>query len=372
MLAPRRRWLLPAFLLLAALVAPAPVLGAGPAPAGVSQQIAAGNYLKLSMAVDSAGAVHIAATQLTASASRLVYLTDRTGSWTLRVVSRLDAAATDGAMWQDPSLALDENDRVSIAAARISGATGCICSDGIFSWSDLGRTRGTFPATPTRLTVRGARAPQLKTLGGHTYLAFMKGWEHYADAGNHGEVWYKTDASGSWTTVRIAHGQEVQPPIPSLRLTDSGRARIAWPNDGIRLAFASTITGGFTVGRIPNTTKVDRDPQVVLSSEGLMQVAFRRGNVGTMLFQTAPDGASTHKVSGHLGTLAITIDASDIPHVAIGSGSGGVWVVTPEPSSRLISSGAAWDVAVRAPTVGGLVVAWTGKGADRGVWFTHL
>ena len=78
------------------------------------------------------------------------------------------------------------------------------------------------------------------------------------------------------------------------------------------------------------------------------------------------------KVSNHLGGLAITIDGSDIPHVAIGSTGGGVWIVTPEPSTQLVTSSAVWNVAVRAPSVGGLVVAWTGKGAERGVWFTHL
>ena len=113
----RRRWpLLPTILLLASLLIPATAGAAPPMPAGTSEQIAAGDWFDLSMAVDSTGAVHIAAVQAALHASRLVYLTDRSGAWVQRLVHRLDDAATDGATWSAPSLALDENDRVSIIA----------------------------------------------------------------------------------------------------------------------------------------------------------------------------------------------------------------------------------------------------------------
>jgi hypothetical protein len=216
----------------------------GPAPAAFTtpKRIAAGRYRDVSMAIDRAGHLHIAAIK---GEGTLVYLTNRSGSFTVRTVVAPVMVGGEPEPWETPSLALDEHGRVSIAVVRISGGTGCACTEGVFLFSDKGRTRGTFPATGKRIAARNAHDPTLKTVDGHTHLVFRRGDEYpETPPPGDGEVWYRTNASGAWTRELVA-GDMPGSPVPVFRLGEDGTAWVAWSTGKVHLASSTTTTGGF-------------------------------------------------------------------------------------------------------------------------------
>ena len=177
------------------LVAPATTL-AGPAPAAVPAGlpaptlVKAGSFSELAEVVDSTGAIHIAA----ANDQDVWYLTDRTGSWTAKKVFA-HTASPGGHLWGQPTIALDDQDRVHIAATRFPYGAGDI---GIFYATDKGHPRGTF-GTPTRIAADGNGEPQLKVYKGHLFLVDVRNWCCVGD----GTVVRRTHWTGSWTTATI-------------------------------------------------------------------------------------------------------------------------------------------------------------------------
>jgi hypothetical protein len=288
-------------------------------------RIASGSLGQLSMAVDSNGRIHIAASRANGN---LVYITDRTGAWTEVVVAHGDTVGDVGFTWDQPSLALDENDRVTIAAVDSDwGVTGCDCTGGIFTFSDKGRARGTFPAKGTKRATAGSHSPSIKTVGGHLYLAYRRGATEPEEPA---AIRFKTDATGRWTDTRVA-SFPYAPATISLRIGSDGKARIAFDAFGIQVATAATVAGGFTVQKVPGTTRNDAGAVLSLTSTDRPVVAWTRT-------WQAPNGARyasratgtwiTRRVSSHVGAVALTLDAADAPFLAVADPAGadaGLW-----------------------------------------------
>ena len=161
-------------------------------PAGFSapHMVVHGVFDWLSEVVDSTNHVHIAAT----GRGGLWYLTNRTGTWSAHRI----LVSLHNKSYFDPSIALDDNDRVYIAVVRQS-CDNCAPggSDGIFFVSDKGRTRGTFPSSPSRIGPNHSGAPSLKVSSGHIYLVYEK---ICCLPGDPFKVILKTNATGPWTT----------------------------------------------------------------------------------------------------------------------------------------------------------------------------
>ncbi len=173
----------------------------------------------------------------------------------------------------------------------------------------------------------------------------------------------------------VAGDLEKQTPTPDLRVDDHGKARIVFPDDGIFVAKALFRWGSFTRTRIPGTTGSDSDPSLALDDAGRAHVVFRRNpagssNDGTVYAHETGGGWTSDRFTSRLGELAISLDASDDPHlvVALGSGSGGVFSYDgPSLTEDQVAAARVADVAFRVPSVGAPVVLFSQRTSPRGI-----
>jgi len=327
---------------LPSVAAPAPTVPALPQAWSSPVNVLTGQFFEIAAAVDSTGAVHIAA----AGRNGLWYVTNRTGSW---VATRILTNPTNKS-YQQPSIALNANDRVFIAFSR-SSCDDCTpgSSDGIYLLTDQGRTRGTFAATQTKIAPATSAEPSLAIEGGNLYLAYQTAC---CEPGPLPALLLRTNASGSWTQSQItAHGDS-----PSLQVTSTGRARVAYTKpSGIGFAAASTMTGGFSSVTLPGTTSSDEAPVLALGPSGNPHVVWIHSSLTSaqVRYATRVAGSWTTPANvvspANLSTIAFTLDPANQPTAAIGTDPGSVriaqligqvWVKT------TISTADAFDVAV--------------------------
>lgn len=327
--------------LVAAVAASPAVQAAGPGvtPAAWSsaQRVFKKESDELSAVVDSSGHLHIAVS----GAGNVYYVTDRTGSWTHRLVM----AGTGSFTYGQPSIALDENNRVHIAATRFPNGEG---DEGIWYSSDIGRTRGTFPSGPTRIAPTGNGEPVLKASNGHLWLVDVSGWCCVGD----GTVQLRTNVSGSWTVSTIGRGQE-----PSFRLGTDHRAQVAYQRGdtalGIYYARAATTSGGFSTARIAGTNAHDNSPVLALSANNKPWVAWThfKGSLSVLVDHRTSSGWGTPDpaISGISGEnlFGFDLDTLGRPNVAYGDVS----------VHALLRSGGSWhSTTVAAPASPGMIV----------------
>jgi len=317
------------------------------------QRAVKGDFDQLSAAVDSHGHVHIAVT----GRGSLFYATDRTGTWTHRVVLAKGSRHSYG----QPSIALDENDRVHIAAVRFPSGEG---DKGIWYVSDVGRPHGTFPQTPTKIAPTGNGEPVLKASGGHLFLVDVNGSCCVGD----GTVQLRTNVSGSWTVSTVGQGQD-----PSFGMGRDGRAQVVFDrNDtqrGIYYGRATSSTGGFTTSRIPGTNGHDSLPLVAVDSVNRPWVAWRHfsGSLSVVVEHhtshgwTDPDAAASGISPENI--MAFDLDTLERPNVSTGNVAvrallerHGAW-----QSSTVSPNGQPSWLVLRGALNGGAVVAWTGS-----------
>jgi hypothetical protein len=288
------------------LVAPATTL-AGPAPgsvpAGIPAQtlVKAGSFSVLAEVVDSNGAIHLAAS----NDLDVWYLTNRTGSWTASKVFK-HTASPSGHLWGQPTIALDEHNRVHIAATRFPYNEGDI---GIFYATDKGHPRGTF-GTPVRIAPDGNGEPQLKVYQGHLFLVDVKNWCCVGD----GKVVMRTNWTGSWTSATIGRGQN-----PSFRMTTTGFARVVFergdpPGVGLYFAVASSHKGNFgSAAKIAGTGPSDSNPILALRNNAA-QIVWRHFNSGSghwQLTYATPSGWHPFlNVPGSTADMAAAFDVT--------------------------------------------------------------
>ena len=341
--------------------AAAAAVPSAPSPAAwSSERAAAGNIGALSTAIDDQGHVHIAAS----AATGLVYITDRSGAWETKLILA-NGNHSGHEDWDVPSIALDETGHVWIAAAR-----GCFeCApgntDGIWLITDQGHAPGTF-GVPQKVAGTAATDPSLKVHAGHVYLA-------YGTMGTDGPgqipVYFKTDASGPWTRVRIARDGYG----PSLRVDSTGHARVAYAAlDGIRYARATTLTGGFVVTVVPGSKgRTFGAPSLALDTAEQPQVAWEAPSAVLYARATSGGWSAISKVGPWAPALSLSVDAGNVPHVAIGRRNvvhvwrtGGTWHTE---TVALNADPYVGGVAVRA-TPTGLFIVYARTTDARGVW----
>ena len=349
------------------MVAPAGA-SAGPmsdavAPAGSPMLVKAGAFAELVEVVDSNGAVHIAA----GNDQDIWYLTNRTGSWTSSKVFA-HTASPNGYLWGQPTIALDENDRVHIAATRFPYGEGDI---GIFYATDKGHPRGTF-GTPKRIAADGNGEPQLKVYKGHLFLVDVKNWCCVGD----GTVVMRTNWTGSWTTATIGRGQE-----PSFRMTTDGFARVAFercdpPGVGLYFTIASSHKGNFgSAVKVAGTGASDSSPILALRGNDA-QIVWRHSTGGTgnwkLTYATPSGWHSFLTVPGSTADMAAAFDVTTTGFGHIGLAGNDVTdsyrCGTPVTwcTETVASDVAATAIALRRGPHGSVDVAWVQSGD---VWF---
>lgn len=328
--------------------------------------LSAGGYVDLEVARDGSGHLHIAAE--TASGS-IVYLTDRSGTITKHVVAKV---VKGDHRYAQPTIALDGKGRIHIAFTRAGdGGLDCgFCPEGVMLVSDRGRPAGTFP-TPTMAGKAGSYSPDLAIRDGKRYLAYLTGLTGLdADPGT---LWLKTDASGAWTTRKAATGiTGLGQLAPSLAVTSDGLARIAFEDGAIKVAFASTKVGSFSVDTVTGTTGADRQPVLLLNASDGPVVLFTSDPTGTSndgVYLRGKGGATWAgvKVSSRIGALDAMLEGSTITATVGGTtvGTAGTWVfVGPSFAEQTVDSVRVRDVAV----MGGPAVLMARATTPKGIY----
>jgi hypothetical protein len=272
--------------------------------------VKAGSFSDIAEAVDSNGKVHIAA----GDGNDIWYLTNRTGTWTAAKAFVHSPPGPKGFLWGSPTIALDSNDRVHIAATRFPfGGEGGI---GIFYATDLGHAPGAFGA-PTQIAPGDDGEPQLKVYNGNLYLVAVKDWCCVGD----GTVVMRTNKSGSWTQAPIGPGQE-----PSFQMTSDGFARVVYQRGdtapGLYYAVAGTHKGNFATTHVAGTNAKDGSPLLALSFN-TAQIAWQHSTKGPgswrFTYSSQGDWHSFYTVPGSTSNMegAIAATNSFFAHVAL-------------------------------------------------------
>lgn len=349
--------------LLLGLATAAPALASSPRNGGAvtspqawsaPQRVVKGDFDQFSEVVDSHNHVHIAAS----GGGDLYYVTDRTGTWTHKLLLSHGSKSS----WGQPSIALDENDRVHIAVGRFPNGEG---DKGIWYLSDVGRARGTFPSTATKIAPTGTGEGALKAAGGHLYLVDVSGWCCLGD----GTVELRTNASGSWTVSTVGRGMD-----PSFGLGIDGRAQVVfdrvYAQRGIYYGRATTVTGGFVTSKIPATSAHDSLPLLAIDGVNRPFVAYRHFTSGGMSIVvrhntshgwTDPDTA----VSGISAENIVAFDLDTLERANVAYGNVAIRALEERSrtwhASTVATNGRPRWLVLRRALNGGEVVAWTGE-----------
>ena len=159
----------------------------GPASAWVAPvRVLGGRISDSALVLDSTNHVHAVAV----NGSGVWYITNRTGSWASSLILPVTHAHP---AWTDAAIALDDQQRVHITASPIDDAVPSTTL-GVFSLTDRGRTRGSFPAQPTALASEAAGEASLKVFHDSLDLAYEK---FCCYPGPAPAILFRTNVSGS-------------------------------------------------------------------------------------------------------------------------------------------------------------------------------
>jgi len=343
-------------------VRPPTVAGVTPAAGwGTPLRLLPGTWSDVSAAIDGDGAVHLAAVGTTG----VWYATDRTGSW----VSALVMGHRSGSTWRHVSLALDADDRVTMVLSESFESKFGDVPGRIWRVTDRGRPRGSFSAR-VAVTPSGTD-PSLKTPG-HTYLAYTSDVCFDVCEGASSRVSYQTDGPGGWLRRRLP-GDAAR---PDLRVDGAGRPRLVYVGQGARarivFASASSRTGAFGTQVIarPGGSLM---PRLALDGGGRPVVAWARvpfGSPGRVSVARRSGTGWTVRFIGPGEVVAISLDAADRTHLAIG-GQAGVREVTVRSTlvTTPIDGGSeVTDVELRYPGSGPALVAYIRRSPLAGVY----
>ena len=262
----------------------------------------------MALALDAAGHRHVVATNRVGD---VWYSTDRSGTWARQRVMRGDAPY--GA-WMAPTIAIDTDQSVHIAASMctISDTPGS-CS-GISYVTDKGRATGDF-GLPQRVAGDGMTDPSLKVAGGVLYLAYAR-CICVPEQGS-APVFFKTDRGGIWHKEQVAaYGLG-----PALRLSSDGRARIAYTGpSGVRYSKARTRLGDFTTPvLVPGSASVVSAPSLALDGHDRAHIAWvGRGQGGVVRYtRRTVSGWGAVASLGAGRETELSLDARGRPHLVV-------------------------------------------------------
>jgi hypothetical protein len=324
-------------------------------PAAVPTALVAGNFSGVAEVVDSANKIHIAAT----GKGGVWYITNRSGTWTRHKI--LSQAADED--WHEPLIAIDEHNRIYIAATKDHGPDVTI-NEGTFYVTDKGRAPGTFPPVATRIAPNTRAGTSLKVANGHIYLTME--YRICCVSPNWPAAWMRTNASGHWVNTKLGNGW-----APSMRLPTNGHPRVVFSGKtGIQYAVAATASGSYSTVRIPNTSANDINPILSLDVQGRSAAAWLHDSASgwAVRYSTRRSGswsapATVSSASEALEAFSFDIDSAGRAHVLVSNVgnhtlkdmrlSGGVWHAT------TIASGVdVHDVSVRRAAAGTVDIAW--------------
>ena len=179
----------------------------------------------------------------------------------------------------DPSIAIDSNDKVTIAFDRRDPAHPAN-SLGIWTITDVDGSA----LLEQRYVGQGYR-PSVQYRGGVTYLAFE---------GNNHKLLYATDLGGSWTQTVVAGPCCTDAPV--LRF-GAGKPAIAWAartsgEAGI-LKYSTPVTGSWVTEVVD--TRASRAPSMAMAS-GVPFIVYVRNGVGTYFATPSQSGWSHFNV----------------------------------------------------------------------------
>ncbi len=337
----------------------------GPAAGwGTPLRLLPGSWTDVSAAIDGDGAVHLAA----AGATGVWYATDRTGSWVSgRVLEHRSVSE-----WRRVSLALDADDRVTIALSEGFESEFGDLPGRIWRITDKGRPRGSF-SDPVGITPSGSTDPSLKTPG-HTYLARTGDVCVDVCEGAFSRVWYQTDGPSGWIRRRLP-GDAAR---PDLRVDAAGRPRLVHVGQGgarerIVYASAGARTGTFSTQVVAKPGGY-LTPRLVLDGAGRPVIAWARIPYGDgparVSLARRTGGDWTVRSIGLGAVVAMSVDAADRVHLAIG-GPTGVREVTVRPTlvtSPIDAGSEVTDVELRYPGSGEALVAYIRRAPMAGVY----
>jgi hypothetical protein len=221
------------------------------------ERISTRAYEQLSLVIDNDGIAHAAA-ELN---DGIFYLTNASGSWTRERVSTPVAGGSD----RNPSMTYDaDEDYLALSFTRY-GLYECY-ELGCYPANSLGiyvvtNYSGTWSA-PFAVTGSDTDYHQLRAGRGQLHLAYE------ALGGESSFVHHATDSSPgpTWVDVRLAEGHS-----PSLQVGRDGLPRIAFNDDGVFFATASSTDGPFSVERVP---AIVGWPELLLGEDDVAHIVF--------------------------------------------------------------------------------------------------
>ena len=262
-----------------------------------------------SMAVDTDGAVHIAARGM----DGIWYLTNETGRWTRVRLTRDHADAGGFETANIPLIALDPADGSLTVAYEVIPCADCAWrsylayrtnrhADGPGAWSAQRDIPGRGQA-PTSIVVRHGVIAIAATVGDlQTRVRFF------------------TNASGRWTHEDIEATGDRSAASPSLALDRQGRPVIAYGVYGaypkanaIRLARGTSRTGGFTTERVVASPGA-QGPSLVLDAKGRPRFSFSADD-GTSVARHTASGWRQRRVWSDGSDSQLLLAAGDQPRL---------------------------------------------------------
>ncbi|MEP7379141.1 MAG: hypothetical protein ABI725_06200 [Chloroflexota bacterium] len=222
---------------------PTPTPAAWPAP----DRIARGDFAEPAIAVDTNGAIHIAATGTGSDNQGIWYLTDATGAWVKQeAVAPWSWDPEFESRVDEPTLAIDPIDGSAWIAFTYWQCGDCIPNwpNGIYLVNNVG---GAW-SQPVQLAGDGVNWPSLAVKDGHAYLAC---WEAGDYTHAHGAIFFNTDASGAWSAQVVAQKGR----SPHLVLDADGRVGILFGASDLRYARQKS-DGTFAIEHLPGAPDI--------------------------------------------------------------------------------------------------------------------
>jgi subtilisin family serine protease len=256
------------------------------------------------LALDGAGHAHLVYHQ-TAAAGSLRYSTDATGAWAHQTV-------VGDSVWSAVGYAVDARGVAHAAASRTGTGSGIfVADDASGAWTMVQPVAGLGEWEP--------RPGLAVSAIGERHLVYGTGPEPDGSPFQDRSVYYATDVSGTWKSVRLGEngGGSSRP----LVMDTSGRIHIVFIGGDGGLYYATDRSGAWRTTRVAGPYW--RSPALAVSSTGIAHIAAVRqppagGSIRTAHLTNETGSWVTTMVSGSAYDLfpSIALDPEGDPNIA--------------------------------------------------------